>query len=86
MYRYGPPSVVGDIVFNNKPYVTQGFSAVVGPGGLVVLSSATGEILLEKEIDAPFHGGVAIQDNFLVFGTGYDGYGSNGSIYVMCVD
>jgi hypothetical protein len=28
-------------------------------------------VLVERELDAPFHTGVAIQDEFVIFGTSY---------------
>jgi hypothetical protein len=74
-------------VFQSKPIALQldNLSPEVGPGGLVVLSTDTGKIVLEKELDAPSHGGFAIQDEFLIFGTGYNRYNRTGSLYVMCV-
>ncbi|QDS68768.1 hypothetical protein FKW77_005080 [Venturia effusa] len=85
---YGPPSVVGDLVFTNQPslfdFSTQ--SVVPSKGGIIALHSATGEVALEKELDAPFHLGLAIQDQCLIFGTGYKTFKPTGSFYVMCVD
>lgn len=85
--RYGPPSVVGDVVFSNQPLADDPatFSLIPGSGGIVALHSKTGEVLLEKELDQPFHLGVAIQDEYILFGTGYVGFQPTGSLYVMRV-
>jgi hypothetical protein len=42
-------------------------------------------VIQQHDLDAPSHGGFAIQDEFLVFGTGYNNYNSTGSLYVMSV-
>jgi outer membrane protein assembly factor BamB len=73
---YGPPTAVGDIVLSNSPFVT-------GSGGLVVLDQATGKILWNFVSDAPSHGGFVVQDEYLLFGTGYSRYNGSGSLYVM---
>ncbi|KAF2789042.1 Quino protein alcohol dehydrogenase-like protein [Melanomma pulvis-pyrius CBS 109.77] len=58
---------------------------VVKLGVLEVLDIRTGQILLEVVVDAPSHGGFAVQDGYLLFGTGYQGYNRTGSLYVMKV-
>jgi outer membrane protein assembly factor BamB len=73
---YGPPTAVGDIVLTNSPFVA-------GTGGLVALDQGTGTILWSFVPDALSHGGYAIQDEYILFGTGYTGYNGNGSLYVM---
>jgi outer membrane protein assembly factor BamB len=73
---YGPPTAVGDIVLTNSPFVA-------GSGGMVTLDQVTGRILWNFIPDAPSHGGYAIQDEYIMFGTGYNGFNGNGSLYVM---
>jgi outer membrane protein assembly factor BamB len=84
---FGPPSVVGDVVLTSAPAASAfgGLELLVAPGGLVVLEKATGSILETVTLDAAFHGGIAVQGGSLLFGTGYDGYNSTGSLYVMTV-
>jgi outer membrane protein assembly factor BamB len=84
---FGPPSVVGDLMLTTKPAATAlgGLELLVAPGGLVVLDKATGNILQTVTVDAAFHGGTAVQGLNLLFGTGYSGYNSTGSLYVMAV-
>ena len=76
---YAPPSVVGDIVLVSRA----GLNAV---GSLMALSKTTGAVLLDWPTDSTMRGGVAIQDQYLLFGTGYD-YGAgtftSGSLYVL---
>jgi hypothetical protein len=74
-------------VFQSGPFNIQRDSLTpdVGPGSLVVLSTDSGRVILEKNLDAPSHSGFAIQDEFLIFGTGYRNYNSTGSLYVICV-
>jgi outer membrane protein assembly factor BamB len=73
---YGPPTAVGDIMLSNAPFVA-------GSGGLVVLDQRTGNILWTFVPSAPSHGGFVIQDEYLLFGTGYSRYNRSGSLYVM---
>lgn len=39
---------------------------------------ATGVVLLDHWLSKNFHRGVAIQDRYILFGTGYWGFGSPG--------
>ncbi len=82
-----PPTVVGDLVLvgrtgnNDDPANFENTD-----GGLVGLNKATGEIVLDLTLDANFHGGIAVVDSYVMFGTGYApfmGYTGNGSFYVM---
>jgi len=73
---YGPPSVVGDLVLvartGSDPNGTADYDR--SAGGLVALQKTTGEVLLDFELNTNFHGGVAVQDRSILFGTGYSGF------------
>lgn len=79
---------MGDVVFTNTPseFDVATLNIKPGKGSIIALHSVTGKVLVEKELDAPLHLGVAIQDEFVIFGTGYRGYSSTASLYVLRVD
>jgi len=58
-------------------------------GSLAILEKASGGILVNYILDANVHGGEAIGEEYIMFGTGYrstDGYYGTGSVYVLEVD
>ena len=64
------PSVVNDVVL------------VGGPSSLIALDKGTGSILEEwAPLDAYFQAGIAVVDDYVLFGTGYAG-AKNGSFHV----
>lgn len=73
---YSPPGVVGDLVLVGKtgvdPSGTQDYDRT--NGSFVALDKATGKILLERVQDTNFHGGVAVEDRYVMFGLGYHGF------------
>jgi len=79
---FGPPSVVGDIVLvartgqdvNNNT----GYDQTMG--GLVAVNKATGSIIMDRTLETNFHGGVAVQGKFVLFGTGYSGFAAPGVV------
>jgi len=87
---FGPPTVVGDVVLVAR-------TGIIGPsatdpnyentkGGLVALRKRTGDIVADVELDANFHGGIAVQGQYVMFGTGYSDFtNGTGSFYVMKV-
>jgi hypothetical protein len=79
---YGYPSVVGDLVIvgrtGSDPNGTANYDAT--QGGLVATDKATGVVLLDHGLSTTFHGGVAIQDRYMLFGTGYWGFGPPGDV------
>lgn len=82
----GPPSVVGDLVLVAKSGVGDGFT--VGNRSLMVLGKEDGKILREVDVDATFHGGVAVVEGNIMFGTGYEFAHSqslSGSLHVLRV-
>ncbi|KAK0629604.1 quinon protein alcohol dehydrogenase-like superfamily [Bombardia bombarda] len=74
------PAVVGDLLLTGAtgPYA---FSSP-GPGTLIALKKATGQIVFEQTLDGPFQGAIAVHDKYIFLGTGYKG-GTGGSFYVF---
>jgi outer membrane protein assembly factor BamB len=84
---FTPPSVAGDIVIAGRTGVSHGMRNDYDytTGGLIVLAKSTGTVIADIDLDANFHGGIAIQDEYIMFGTGYAFYNGTGSFYVMSV-
>src|SRR3569833_347561 len=74
----GPPTVVGDIVLvartGQDPDGTASYDQ--SQGGLVALNKATGSVIMDLTLSTNFHGGIAIQGKYVLFGTGYSGFGA----------
>jgi hypothetical protein len=82
---------VGDLVLVGRtgPDPTGNGSYDSGKGGLVGIEKRTGRIVLDHELDTNFHGGIAVQDSNIFFGSGYASFApptSPGTFYVMSVD
>ncbi|KAN0099257.1 Quino protein alcohol dehydrogenase-like protein [Hyaloscypha variabilis] len=79
---YGPPGVVGDLVIVAKtgtdPNGTANYDAT--QGALVAIEKATGVVVLDHGLNTNFHGGVAIEGEYVFFGTGYSGFTPPGVI------
>lgn len=73
-----PPSGVNDVVFFGRTGNRTDLQ-----GGLVAVNKADGVIIRDYGLDSTFHGGIAIQDQYVMFGTGYYGSNGTGSFYVM---
>ena len=73
---YSPPGVVGDLVLVGKtgsdPNGTQNYDTT--NGSIVALEKTTGRVLLDFTLDTNIHGGVAVQDRYVMFGLGYNGF------------
>ena len=81
-----PPSVVNDVVFVGRTGNNISDSFVGTHGALFALDKYTGVLIRDFALDANFHGAVAIQDRYVMFGTGYQTYTKgNGSFYVLSV-
>ena len=69
---YGPPTVVGDIVLVSKtgsdPNGTLSFDST--DGSLLAFEKSTGNLVASFVLDGNFHGGVAVQGQSVLFGTG----------------
>jgi len=84
-----PPTVVGDLVLVGRTGNLDNPGNFENTnGGLIGLNKVTGQIVLDLTLDANFHGGIAVVDDYVMFGTGYApfmGYTGNGSFYAMKV-
>jgi outer membrane protein assembly factor BamB len=87
---YGPPTVVGDLVLVARtgfdPNQTLTYDST--NGSLIVIQKATGNILTAIGLSSNFHGGIAVQGQDIMFGTGYSpsfSPQSSGSFEVMRV-
>ena len=82
-----PPSVVNGVIVTGRTSLKEtGPQSVIG-GELVMLDAASGGMLGSLPLDAPFHGGIAIQNEYLFFGSGYSNgfYNTTGSFYTVKV-
>ncbi|KAK3367965.1 quinon protein alcohol dehydrogenase-like superfamily [Podospora didyma] len=74
----GPPTVVGDLVLvartGQDPNGTASYDQ--SQGGLVALNKVTGGVIQDLVLSTNFHGGVAIEGQYVLFGTGYSGFGA----------
>ena len=68
-----PPSVVNDVVLTGKSgsYAPSGASLNIRQGSLISLDKHTGLILDSWSLDSLFHGTVAVVNDSVMFGTGY---------------
>lgn len=84
-----PPSVAEDVVLVQSAGVDLGTasarSAVGAVGSLFALNKQTGSVLVEYPLDAVGSGGIAVQGDYVMFGTGYHGVPATGSFYVLKV-
>jgi hypothetical protein len=71
---YSPPSVVGDLVL-----VARAANGSSTSGGLIALEKGTGKYVLDVDVDSTFHGGIAAQGEYILFGTGYSSGSTNGT-------
>lgn len=79
-----PPTISNDVVISGRTQLTaEGAGASVG-GKLVLLNADSGGMLHSIDLDVDYHGGIAVQDDYLLFGTGYQNtfFNTTGSFYV----
>jgi outer membrane protein assembly factor BamB len=82
-----PPSVAKGVVITGRTSLNEiGPESSIG-GELVMLDAASGDMLGSMPLDAPFHGGIAIHNEYLFFGSGYSNgfYNTTGSFYTVKV-
>ncbi len=75
---FATPSVVNDVVLTGRTQLGNLVTGAHGPGGLVALNKITGAVLRDYQLNTSFYGNIAIVDNYVLFGTGYNnatGYG-----------
>jgi outer membrane protein assembly factor BamB len=82
-----PPTVADGVVITGRTSITETGPKSSSGGELVLLDAASGRVLSSMELDAPFHGGIAVQDQYLLFGSGYSNTFDNttGSFHVVKV-
>ena len=81
-----PPSVVNDVVLVGRTGLNISDSFTGTHGTLFALNSQSGAVIKELSLDANFHGGIAVQDEYVMFGTGYQTFvNGTGSFYVLRV-
>ncbi len=81
-----PPTVVSDLILVGRTGSGADFENSLG--GLVALNKYTGETLLDIDLNANFHGGIAVANEFIMLGSGYApfmGYFGQGSMTIMRV-
>jgi outer membrane protein assembly factor BamB len=86
--NYASPTVANDLVLVGRTgtYDTGTVTAPAGTkGGLVFLEKSTGMAIGELGVDTTMWGGVAVQGNWVMFGSGYEAAIGNGSFYVYRV-
>lgn len=68
-----PPTVVNGVVMTGRggPYGGPKGKLGVGPGNLIALDKHTGSILKNWPLAAYTQGGIAVVDDYVMFGTGY---------------
>lgn len=77
-----PPTVAGDVVLVGAT----GDVAIPGQTGSVVfLNKYSGQVISEVPVNAIEYGGIAVQDEYVMFGSGYKGWAGKGSFYVYTV-
>ncbi|KAK4183810.1 Polyvinylalcohol dehydrogenase [Podospora australis] len=87
-YGITPPSVAGELVFFPKVgNILRGITSYLDTkGALVVVDRKSGRKMKEVELDANFHGGIAVSGRHLFFRTGYRMgvlYTGNGSLWIL---
>lgn len=78
----GPPTIVGDIVLvartGQDPTGASKYDQ--SQGGLVALDKASGKLITDRALTTNFHGGVALDGPYVLFGTGYSGPGAAATV------
>ena len=80
-----PPTIANDVVISGRTTLTAAGAGAAKGGMLVLLNSKNGDMLNSMKLDAPYHGGIAVQDEYMLFGTGYQNgfFNTTGSFYVV---
>ena len=80
-----PPTIANGVVISGRTQLAAAGAGAAKGGKLVLLNSDSGDVLNSMALDSPYHGGIAVLDEYLLFGTGYENPFSNstGSLYVV---
>ncbi|THY71237.1 hypothetical protein D6C95_10275, partial [Aureobasidium pullulans] len=76
------PSVVNDILFTGRTGQNRTGSYDHTQGGLIAVDKRSGSIIRDYNLDINFHGGIAVQNDYVMFGTGYNGFTGVGGFHV----
>lgn len=76
------PSVVNDVLFTGRTGQNKSGAYDLTQGGLIAINKRTGAIIKDYHLDVNFHGGIAIQNNYIMFGTGYNNFKGVGGFHV----
>jgi outer membrane protein assembly factor BamB len=82
---YAMPTVVGDLVLVATTMPLNATSAAASHGEFLALDKRTGRIVLDLAMDNVVHGGIAVQDEYVLFGTGYSSNVAPASFHVLKV-
>jgi hypothetical protein len=78
----GPPTIVGELILvartGQDPAGTSKYDQ--SQGGLVALSKNNGKVINDRTLSTNFHGGVALDGPYVLFGTGYSGPGAAATV------
>lgn len=87
-----PPTVAGELVLFPRAGLMDGDGGAAdydnSHGALVALDKATGDVVMEMEVDVTLQGGIAVVGEYVLFGTGYrngQAFVGHGSLYVLKV-
>ena len=86
------PTLAGDLVFVPRSGVVSSDGSYHNSrGALVVLERESGKVVMERELETNFQGGIAVVGGLVMFGTGYRNgvvydYRGNGSFHVWKVE
>ncbi|KAL8705143.1 MAG: hypothetical protein Q9201_001746 [Fulgogasparrea decipioides] len=75
------PTVADDLVLTGSGGLSADVFGPRGLGSLIALNKRTGDIIRDSTLDQYFQGGIAVVDDYVMFGTGYNG-GANGTFNV----
>lgn len=76
------PSVINDVLFTGRTGQNKTGSYDLTQGGLIVIDKRSGLMIRDYDLDVNFHGGIAIQNDYVMFGTGYNGFSGVGGLHV----
>ena len=84
---YVPPTIANGVVITGRTQLNADGPGSTTGGMLVMLEAATGTMLHKIDLDVDYHGGIAVHDEYMIFGTGYQNtfFNTTGSLYVAKV-
>ncbi|THW05552.1 hypothetical protein D6D26_02081 [Aureobasidium pullulans] len=77
-----PPTVVNDVLFTGRTGTNKTGSYDLTQGGLIAIDKRSGLIIRDYNLEVNFHGGVAVQNDYVMFGTGYNDFAGIGGFHV----